>query len=46
MCKYGDFFLKLEIAEHLQSSFDWEANKDIEISSATIETINSIVLED
>jgi hypothetical protein len=35
-----------KIAEHLQSSFDWEANKDIEISSATIETINSIVLED
>jgi len=33
------------IVGHLQSSFDWEATKNNEITSATLETIDSIVLE-
>jgi predicted helicase len=35
-----------KIVEHLQTSFDWEANKNNEITTATLETIESIILEE
>jgi hypothetical protein len=35
-----------KIVEHFQSSFEWESNKNDEITSATIETINSIIIEE
>jgi hypothetical protein len=35
-----------KIVEHFQTSFDWESTKNNEISLATLETIESIVIED
>jgi hypothetical protein len=35
-----------KIVEHFQQSFEWESNINDEISSATLETIESIVIED
>ena len=34
-----------KIVDHFQSSFEWEANKNSEITTATLETIESIVIE-
>jgi len=35
-----------KIIEHVQTSFDWELAKNSEITSATLATINSIIIEE
>lgn len=35
-----------KIVEHFQNSFDWESNKNDEITQATLETIESIVIKE